>query len=142
MVKRVIRVIRDSLDKYPFLAYISWCVSGRLLDEIYTYKKISGANNIDCNLGLKYVKRNHFSKEIIRDNSYYGHGSVFRNYVGGGFNSKTYIEHGLFFGDHVQRQDEFRFSKYAITFSQKRANMLKKLNKVMIGMTSALIQSL
>jgi hypothetical protein len=76
----------------------------------------------------------HCSAEIIRDNSYYGHGNCLREYIGSKIINKVYIEHGLFFGDYLQVQDSYRFSQQIITMSKKRAKFLEeRLEKSVIA---------
>lgn len=108
------------------MAFIIWRVIGRLLNSILKRSKIKGANIIDCNFKVKNINRNYYSTELIRDNSYYGHKYILSKYFNDIDLSKIYIEHGVFFGNHIQKQDQYRFSKKVITFSNRRVGILRK----------------
>jgi hypothetical protein len=98
-----------------------------------SYNPISGSTIQKYKLfSLKII--GHCSAEIIRDNSYYGHGNCLREYTGTKKINKAYIEHGLFFGDYLQVQDSYRFSQKIITMSKKRAKFLEeRLGKIAIA---------
>ena len=60
----------------------------------------------------------------IFENNYYGHGSVLSKIFP--INHQTRIEHGLFFGDYLHKQNLFPNIKNIITFSEYRKKIIEK----------------
>lgn len=65
--------------------------------------------------------------DFVFDNQLYGLGRNFKMYAKTKKPISTYIEHGLFFGDHVQFDEFDYFSNKIITFSDVRKNHLINL---------------
>lgn len=64
--------------------------------------------------------------DLVVDNNYYGLSFSFQNYIGKYGYLSTYIEHGLFIGEHI-REDSLNWHTSSIlTFSNYRKNILKK----------------
>lgn len=75
--------------------------------------------------------------DFVIDNQMYGLGKTLRTYANSNNPITSYIEHGLFFGNHIQFDEFDYFSNKIITFSEKRKKHLQdrgcKKNVITIG---------
>ena len=125
MKEKIKRYLRDLPDKKKYVGVLCWQILGSFYNFFIKRIKIKGHEELDKSLFLANVCKRYFSTDKIRDNSYYGHGKILIKSDIPGINNNIYIEHGLFFGKHFQRQDEFRFSKLCMTFSKERAKLIE-----------------
>lgn len=95
---------------------------------LYFFKKAS-INKVEEFTG--WVKKSNNLKNPgiskIFDNNLYGHEYVLSHYSQLNKEFDAYIEHGLFFGNHIQNDQKHYFTKNIITFSNIRAKCINRL---------------
>jgi len=88
-------------------------VASRANSSIFNYEKLSGE--------LPY-----FPEERVIDNNLYGYARALKNYAGLNKDLKAYMEHGLFLGGIVHKDQHYWHYKKVITLSQARVEILKE----------------
>ncbi len=78
----------------------------------------------DISLGLFILA----TPEIHKSNDWYGHANALKKYAGAdpNYHIKGLIEHGIFFGNYIWTQDHDSNLPIALTFSQKRKDVIEK----------------